>query len=137
MTVGELTYQPFEPSAIAGRVVWWIVGAVRSILNGALSVPALVLPARSEHGPELTTTVRPWFEPLVLVKSDPQPSRPDGPPSAWNWFVTGVTYQSLLPSAGAVGPRSMMVGPVTSTNTPLTPPVALCPALSEMVRSYD
>ena len=84
MTVGALTYQPFEPSATAGEIVWVIVGVERSILNDALSIPGFVLPATSEHGPELTATAGPWVEPLDLVKSGSQPSRPDGAPSAWN-----------------------------------------------------
>src|SRR3954452_9667812 len=100
-----LTYQPLRPLGAAGVApLSLIVGLVTSIMKSALSMPLLVLPARSEQLPEATWTALPSAAPVLtfLGKARVQAaSRPEPPSLAEKLLLTALTYQPLRPLGAA------------------------------------
>src|SRR5512132_3101225 len=117
VTVGAVMYQPCAPSGDVAATVCVIVGSVRSILYPSLSVPLFVLPATSEHGPELIVTFSPSSVPLDLLKVAEQLVSPDVASSAEKPFVTAETYQPWSPAVPDTNPSSLIVGAVASSFT--------------------
>ncbi|HET7127469.1 MAG TPA: hypothetical protein VFJ93_00150 [Gaiellaceae bacterium] len=104
---------------------------MRSILNAALSMPAVVFPALSLHEPELILIEEPSSVPLDFEIVGEQSARPDVTSLAANSFETALVYQPFAPfGVAGVGPLSVIDGPSVSILT-------VSPSLFELSASSD
>src|SRR4051794_30192479 len=89
VTVTSVLFQPL--ALAAGARLPPIVGAVRSILTGALVV-VVQLPARSQT---VVVAVRPRPLPLMTLSAGQPPAMPERASAQVQWTVTSPLYQPL------------------------------------------